>query len=568
MNPQDNILKTSFLRYADNDYKLNKNNNLNYQEIQDFSNLFDQIVNQLDMVQMDGYFFNSSFEHGIREQFDVLRFCEKSILNIELKSQLPMSGIDEVRNQLVRHKYMLELFDDLSVHVFTYVSQTNELYTLRDSDEQELIKVPISTLISYIDKNYSKENLLNRIDSTSMVVSPYTEPGKFLTHSYFLNNDQLSIRNKVLSDDSNLIILKGGPGSGKSLVLFDLAKKYKEQGKKVAVIFCAKLSNIYELNEIYDFDIISTNHNDFRKNETEFIDYDVLLIDEAQRMYSNHLDENAAPGKLEKMVKLTETIKIVFSIDHGQSTHKSEIDRNNQKFLEAQDHAPIYELKYKVRTEKNLGIFIQKMLNYKKKNLEVVDFNNVSITYFRSKEDAIQYSDFLKNESDYKLIEMNEYITASTRVKKRPKLNPKSTNLYDVYGQEYDNVAIILDEHFCYNAEGMLTGTYNGYYPYNQIRSFTQALTRVKRNLELIVVNNPNVYSTLQQIMTWKADKVNGPSYNYYNIGLHTNKNSLSKLIKYLDLKDENELISKIETQPNLKIDISVCDLYEHLKKQ
>lgn len=83
-----------------------------------------------------------------------------------------------------------------------------------------------------------------------------------------------------------------------------------------------------------------------------------------------------------------------------------------------------------------------------------------------------------------------------------------------------------MDEYFSYQ-DGKLVGTYGEYYPYNQSRSVAQALTRVKRKLEIIVFNNPDVYSTLQKLMTWKEDKVTNSSYRYYDIGLHTNKNSL-----------------------------------------
>lgn len=467
---------------------------------------------------------NSSIEQGIREQFDILRFSKNSIINIELKSSVPNKEMASIQNQLIRHKYMLELFKDKKVHVFTFVTDSKVLYML--NKDNKLQAIPKDNLTDYIDSDFLKENKLNEIDSTAMVVSPYNEPERFLKHTYFLNNNQNDIETKILSDSSNLIVLKGGPGSGKSLVLFDLAKKYFKEGKKVAIFFCAKLDNIAELNELYDFDVFSTNHPSFKLKEEELLKYDIILVDETQRMYSNHDTKFSEDKDLQKFINLTNRIKIIFSIDQRQAIHKSEISRNNQLYLESLEQAEIYELKYKVRTDKSLAIFIEKMLNLSKNNLEVVDFPNVSISYFEQKEHAIEYTNYLRIKNGFKLIELSEYITQTTRVRKRSKLNYASTDLFNVYGQEYDYVAIILDEYFSYQ-DGKLVGTYGEYYPYNQSRSVAQALTRVKRKLEIIVFNNPDVYSTLQKLMTWKEDKVTNSSYRYYDIGLHTNKNSL-----------------------------------------
>lgn len=41
----------------------------------------------------------------------------------------------------------------------------------------------------------------------------------------------------------------------------------------------------------------------------------------------------------------------------------------------------------------------------------VVEFNNVTISYFTNKLDAIEYSDFLRYKANYKLIEMSEFVT-------------------------------------------------------------------------------------------------------------------------------------------------------------
>ena len=66
---------------------------------------------------------------------------------------------------------------------------------------------------------------------------------------------------------------------------------------------------------------------------------------------------------------------------------------------------------------------------------------------------------------------------------------------------------VIIDEHFVYNIEGKLISNYLKYYPYSEPEGIYQALTRVKKNLYLVIINNSNVYQKVQQILTRRFDK-------------------------------------------------------------
>lgn len=76
-----------------------------------------KIISALSFSQKSGYILGFKIETGIREEFDVLRYSEESILNIELKSARPSKGLESVRNQLLRHKYLLGILDK-EVNVF------------------------------------------------------------------------------------------------------------------------------------------------------------------------------------------------------------------------------------------------------------------------------------------------------------------------------------------------------------------------------------------------------------------------------------------------------------------
>lgn len=74
-------------------------------------------------------------------------------------------------------------------------------------------------------------------------------------------------------------------------------------------------------------------------------------------------------------------------------------------------------------------------------------------------------------------------------------------------GREYDNIIIILDNHYSYDEDGCLTSSYNEYYPYLEIEGIYQALTRTKGNIFLVIIDNPHLYINVQKIFTRKLDK-------------------------------------------------------------
>ena len=78
----------------------------------------------------------------------MLRFGQKCILNIELKSK---STEDKIKKQLIRNKYYLS-FIGRKIYAFTYVSESQELYFLQDDEKIEKTKIDkwIDRLISFL----------------------------------------------------------------------------------------------------------------------------------------------------------------------------------------------------------------------------------------------------------------------------------------------------------------------------------------------------------------------------------------------------------------------------------
>ncbi len=60
---------------------------------------------------------------------------------------------------------------------------------------------------------------------------------------------------------------------------------------------------------------------------------------------------------------------------------------------------------------------------------------------------------------------------------------------HGVIGQEFDNVAVIVDPYFNYDKNGDLTYSGDSYYPANKM--LFQNMTRTRNQLKILILNNP-----------------------------------------------------------------------------
>lgn len=538
----------SFRKVADSGYENHRNEQLDELELEDLYSLTEKVIDVMSSGQSDGYFLNFKIEHGMRQEFDVLRFSEDSVLNIELKSDIPDSGFEGIKDQLINHRHILKLLD-LDIYLFTYVSKTETMYMLKDKELQKLNALDI---INYIDNDFKSVNPLLYTDMNEMIISPYTEPEKFISHTYFLNDTQANVKRKILKDLSSIITIKGGPGTGKSLLLMDLAQVYHDAEKKVLVFVSGILRNYEEIKNAFDFTVIGTQHMGKVNPEA----FDIILVDESQRLYTETRDY---------LLKLSQEIKVVFAIDQNQAIHEAEIARNNISKILEHSREPSYELGDAVRTNLSISTFIQKFLKINTPKLQPMEFPNVNIVYFNNRSNASSYLRYLTNQ-DFISIELNEYLTKSTKSLKRESVSRFSLPVHNVTGQEYDNVVVTLDNHFIYNEDGELTSDYNEYYPYNENRAIYQSLTRVRKKLVILVYDNPELYIKLQKILTWAQDTLQKEKdLEYFDYGFHTNKNSVNKLLQKLELDNKKELKKLLEDDSDYQINISLGTLIKHL---
>ncbi|HBI1562037.1 TPA: DUF2075 domain-containing protein [Enterococcus faecalis] len=494
MYSSDNTnFKKSFLKLINN----SEDSKITEDEVSDFSNLLmnNNLLKVLNMEQSKGYFFNYTIKSGIREQFDVLRFSNDKVLNIELKSQLPAKGLDQIKNQLIRHKFVLSTLNK-KIICCTYVTTENKIYLLTENNTLE--EIASETLASMVPDDYINELEIEKINSSQLIISPYSQPELFKEHQYFLTNEQFSVRNEILTSKKRVFQIKGGPGTGKTLLLFDLARKYVRENKKVIIIFSGNKPNCEELSTVLNIEIKPVK----KVKVTELENYDVILIDEAQRLWEETFTELFG----------LQNPRLIFSTDHNQTLAGPEKYRNIQKRLSDNNNVETKKLKEKIRADPAMGSFIKKFLDLRARGIQKYNYSKVTAEYFSTKKSAKKYIESLIDNEDFVSIEVTDYTTKSTGVKKGEKVYWGSETAHSVIGEEYDNVLVPLDSYFYYNEDQKLVSSYadHFYYPYHEDSCVFEALTRVKDRLVLVIINNPNLFITVQEILTWKKDSEKG----------------------------------------------------------
>ena len=207
----------------------------------------------------------------------------------------------------------------------------------------------------------------------------------------------------------------------------------------------------------------------------EIVDVDIVIVDEAHRLYTDTLE------KIERWVKRTNAT-CLFSYDAGQMLSSSEKLRNTSGKIDTLCTGHIYKLTNKIRTNKELALFITCLRDLSKYRSEY-SFPNVKILFEPQKCEALQV---------IKKLEIDGYTFISyTPSLYNYELNYQSSqhNTHNVIGQEFDGVCMLIDDHLYYTPEGRLAGKLHPNPDYLFEQLLYQGLTRVRRKIALVVTS-------------------------------------------------------------------------------
>ncbi|MFJ5481787.1 ATP-binding protein [Pectobacterium actinidiae] len=452
------------------------------QELQKLSESLRAITNNIYIFS--GFYVGYKIPQ-IGKEFDLLRITKNCVINIELKRT---SSEDKIRKQLIRNKYYLSFIGE-RIYNLSYISDIDKLYILDADDSLRLVEFNnlVNLLINY--KLDFKEHIDTLFNPSDYLVSPFNSTQKFLRNQYFLTHQQEDVKNKILSSlffavAANFIAVVGGAGTGKTLLVYDIVKILMREGKKALIIHCGYLNEGQEELKSCGWKIIQIKNF----SSYELSNYDIVIIDEAQRVY---------PEQLEKIVSSITTNKgdCIFSYDKMQTLAKWEEARDIDGKINKISKISTYKLSEKIRSNKEIANFI-KMLFNNRRSLELSNTGNIEINYFKNIDDARCYLELLDNK-EWEVLRFTPSQYKNEHHEKYSDLSKKTS--HRVIGQEFDNVAVTIDEYFKYDAEGILV--YRGSAYYYPLKMLFQNITRARKRLNIVIINNEELLNRCMAIL-------------------------------------------------------------------
>lgn len=430
----------------------------------------------------ENWFYSFSVPQ-IGKEFDLLKIGRNNrVINIELKSQ-PVS-LDRVEKQLKQNRYYLSHItpEPYSYTLMKCDESAYKVYKFENGSLSESSLEELTDIIHYIDDTMvgDIEKLFRPGD---YLISPLSTPEKFLEGKYYLNQLQELIKKNILdsfysSGRTGLWGIKGSAGTGKSLLLYDIAKTLSADFK-VGIIHCGFLNegHKYLNSQVKNLSIIPV-----KELSAEWLSgQDYVCVDEAQRLYSSNLDKilnSFSEGNLNGCI---------FSYDPDQVLSAKELESDTVNRLAGLPDFHEEHLVYRVRANREIFSFIRNMMQLGEVPKCPVKYSNVDVLYANDVLEAEQIVDFYRKK---------EYTPISFIASEYTDNNVD----YYVIGQEYDNVLMVIDENFKYNKKGDLEACIHPNPDFLFTKLFYQNATRARERLCIVILNNPEVFETLLKI--------------------------------------------------------------------
>lgn len=447
--------------------------------------------NLLKLLQLNEKTYTSGFLFGysipqLNKEMDLIKITENCVVNIELKSKKVTE--DKIRTQLLQNKHYLRMLDK-NIYQFTFLSENKCIYFLNEFEElvcnsnHLLIKVlkecgnPIDIDLNLL---YSPANIL---------VSPLNSPENFIDGKYLLTEDQENKKKEILnklnqSTKDCYIGLTGNAGTGKTLLLYDIAKELSKLGK-VLLIHSGLLCDGHEyINKtLFNLEIISAKDAKLLDSDN-ILEYAYILIDETQRLYES---------TFKNIINLAEenNKKCIFSFDAKQKLSQSENRYETIESIEILCEKTMYKLSNKIRTNKEIALFITCLMDLTKIK-EKKNFPNVHIVFEENEEKAVLLARSLEEQNEYKYISYTP-----SQYNDRLDYQKSYDSTHRVIGQEFDKICMIITNDFFYEKNKLCCKQHpNPNYIFTKL--LYQGLTRVRSELLLIITNKMVLFEILK----------------------------------------------------------------------
>ena len=451
----------------------------------------------------DGFYFSYTIEH-ISKEFDLLKLSPDAgcVLNIELKSEAIEE--DRVQRQLEQNRYYLSHISR-TILSYTYVMETDTLYCL--NDHGFLKKCQMSELACALKRPalqmFVEDNINQYFRAQDYLISPVGSPEKYLTGRYFLTNQQSEFRRQILellsgrgksgenpsaagtvaqrnpdshSQEIPVISLTGYAGTGKTLLLFDLAREFSRR-RKVLFLHGGELKEGHRLidRRLHKVRILSGTDPrvmaGLSGRTMDLSGYRVILVDEANRFSADVLR-----GLLEKAAFFR--IPCIFSYDPHSLLGPIPPMQEAETIIGESETLRL-ELSGNIRINRPVFSFLRTLF-HRKDRPGYVDYSCIDVLYAADRrEEKVLTAYYLSR--GYELIRTSRESFAAG----------------EIISREFDKVLMVMDRRFYYDddlrlcargeKEAAITPLYEG-------------LSRARENLCLVIVGNRELYSQILSI--------------------------------------------------------------------
>ncbi|MEZ7725805.1 AAA family ATPase [Gemella sanguinis] len=448
---------------------------------------------------------------------------EKIIVNIELKKSSKEKS--KLKKQLRDNSFYFNRIsksNNVKFHLIGYMADTEQFIKYDNDQITDIDKEMVYSLL-YDLSTFKIFDIQDVFNVNNILLSPLNDCERFIEKDYILTQQQSDLQKNILDSSKDIIKVTGSAGSGKTLLLYDTVRKLKDEGYKIIVISCHRRASEHgKLAEKIGFTSIGIG--DLNKKKDELASFDYIFVDEGQRISKNQIDLILSKLENEKLRK------IIFFYDSLQWLKDNERDCSSYLEMIRKEDSDCYKLNGSIRSNYFLTMFIINLFNLNNKNnrieklIEAIknDFlkndhrieDNINVYYFNNYEHT---RDFMKNCKKV-LGSTPIYYTPSKRgvhkgvlVKYTEPIDEflthKSINPHNYMGQEFDSVTAAIDSRFSYDvSRGLVMECIcNASDP---VKMLYQILTRARNELNIVVVNNTQLYKDIMKVKKLTKDEI------------------------------------------------------------
>ena len=410
------------------------------------------LVRELEVHMQDVHalrFFYSFQVPRLGKEFDLLQIKDDQIVNIELKSGKVSD--EAVRKQLLQNRYYLSVQGKM-IQSYTYISSQERLVRLNNHDHiVEADWDQLCLALQRQSKDYEGD-IEDLFQAEMYLFSPVTEPERFLNKEYFLTSQQKDIERRILDKIRKVkygyFWFSGLPGTGKTLLLYDIAMKLSVH-QKVCMIHCGETGKEWKI--LHDRLLRIAFLSDSRLEECpDFKEYSAILVDEAHLL---------SVKELHRILELSEKHPVIFSGDDEDMISDEEMDRTMLREIEHLPDIQSFHLTNRIRTNAELSSFIQNMMHLPEKRM-VRYYPHIQVVYANDEEEA------------------------------------------GILLKGYQNqLVFIIDERYYYDEKGYLREQRQKHQKPTAVRTLFHRLNEAREEFAIIVKRNEAVYEVLLELL-------------------------------------------------------------------